>query len=377
VHAARTATVPPIAIVARACLRVIRVIASPGVGSVGWEPRVVNAGMRSYLSRRLLQFLAVLWGAATLNFFIPRLAPGNPVRDQLTQMASQGGYLQQGIEEMVRSYDQQFGLDQPLWLQYLRYLGNVLHLDFGYSLSQYPIHVITLISAALPWTIGLLLASTLMAFLLGTLIGAFIGWTHSPRALRYLALPLLVFSSIPYYLLGLVLVYLLAVTHPVFPLSGGYSITSVPGLTLPFVADILRHSLLPALSIVLAGMGFWGLGMRGMMVSIEGEDYMLFAEAKGLKPSRVFMRYAVRNAILPQFTSLAIALGHIVSGSVIVEVVFGYPGIGSLLVKAIAGSDFFLIYGIVFMIILAISVATLLIDVLYPLIDPRITHRGA
>jgi peptide/nickel transport system permease protein len=334
-------------------------------------------GVRTYLSRRLLQFVAVLWGAATLNFFIPRLAPGNPVRDQLTQMASQGGYLQQGIEEMVKAYDQQFGLDQPLWLQYLRYLSSVLHLDFGYSLSQYPVRVITLIEAALPWTIGLLLASTFLAFFFGTLLGAIIGWTRSPRALRYLVLPLLVFSSIPYYLLGLVLVYVLAVTHPFFPLSGGYSVSTVPSLSIPFVLDILHHSLLPAFSIVLSGMGFWGLGMRGMMVTTEGEDYMLFAEAKGLRGIRILMRYAVRNAILPQFTSLAIALGHIVSGSVIVEVVFAFPGIGSLLVKAISGSDFFLIYGIVFMIILAISVATLLIDLVYPLIDPRIAYRSA
>jgi len=332
--------------------------------------------MRIYLARRLLQFGAVLWGAATLNFFIPRLAPGNPVRDQLTQMASQGGYLQVGIEEMVKSYDQQFGLDQPLWLQYVRYLGSVVQLDFGYSLSQFPVRVITLIQAALPWTIGLLLASTLVAFLVGTLLGAFIGWTRSPRALRYLVLPLLVFSSIPYYLLGLLLVYALAVTHPVFPLSGGYSISSVPGFSVPFALDILRHSLLPAFSIVLAGMGFWGLGMRGMMVTTEGEDFMLFAEAKGLKGARILLRYAVRNAILPQFTSLAIALGHIVSGSVIVEVVFGFPGIGSLLVKAISGSDFFLLYGIVFMIILAISIATLLIDLAYPLLDPRIAYRS-
>ncbi|MBV8719800.1 MAG: ABC transporter permease [Chloroflexi bacterium] len=331
--------------------------------------------MRVYLSRRLLQFVAVLWGAATLNFFIPRLAPGDPVRSQLVQMASQGGYLQQGIEAMVQSYDQQFGLDQPLWLQYVRYLGNVLHLDFGYSLSQYPIKVITLIEAALPWTIGLLLASTLIAFFVGTLLGAVIGWTRSPRFLRFLILPMLVFSSIPYYLLGLILVYALAVTHPVFPLSGGYSISTAPALTVPFVLDVARHALLPALSIVLAGMGFWGLGMRGMMVTTEGEDYMLFAEAKGLKGTRILLGYSVRNAILPQFTSLAIALGHIVSGSVIVEIVFGFPGVGSLLVKAISGSDYFLIYGIVFVIIVAIGIATLLIDLMYPLIDPRIAHR--
>lgn len=330
---------------------------------------------RHYLIHRLIQFAIVLWGAATLNFLIPRLAPGDPVRERMYEMASQGGYLQQGIEQMVKAYDQQFGLDKPLWQQYLTYLWNMLHLDFGYSLAQYPARVLPLILAALPWTIGLLLVSTILAFGLGTLLGALMAWPRSPRILGYFVGPLLTLSAIPYYLLGLILIYVLAIASHAFPLSGGYTVGTIPDLSVGFILDILSHSVLPALSIILGAVGFWALGMRGMMVTTEGEDYMTMADAKGLPDRHIFFRYGVRNAILPQFTALAIALGHVVSGSVLVEVVFGYPGIGSLLYKAITGSDYFVIYGVVFMVILAISTATLLIDLIYPILDPRISYR--
>lgn len=330
---------------------------------------------RSYLIGRLVQFFVVLWGAATLNFIIPRLAPGDPVRERMYEMASQGGYLQQGIEEMVKAYDQQFGLDKPLYVQYVTYLWNMLHLDFGYSLAQYPARVLPLILAALPWTIGLLLVSTVLAFGLGTLLGALMAWPRAPRGFQMLAGPLLTLSAVPYYLLGLILIYILAISTRIFPLSGGYTVGTIPALTPSFILDILQHSLLPALSIILGAVGFWALGMRGMMVTTEGEDYMIMADAKGLPNRQVFLRYGVRNAILPQFTALAIALGHVVSGSVLVEVVFGYPGIGSLLYKAITGSDYFVIYGVVFIVILAISLATLLIDLVYPILDPRISYQ--
>ncbi len=328
-----------------------------------------------YLVRRIALFVVILWGAATLNFIIPRLAPGDPVRQHLVDAAAQSGYLQQGIEDMVKAYDKEFGLDQPLYVQYANYLWDVIHFNFGYSLTQYPTHVIDMIAASLPWTIGLLLMSTILAFVVGTALGALIAWPRSPRTLRILIGPLMALSAIPYYLLGLVLLYVLAVTFQVFPLSGGYEVGTIPAFNLPFIWDIARHAILPALSIVLAAIGFWALGMRGMMVTTEGEDYMTMAEAKGLPDRWIFYRYAVRNAILPQITALAIALGHVVSGSVIVEVVFAYPGIGSLLYAAINGSDYFVIYGIVFMVILAIGLATLLVDLLYPLLDPRISYR--
>ena len=181
--------------------------------------------------------------------------------------------------------------------------------------------------------------STLLAFSLGTLLGALMAWPKAPRAFNYLIAPLLTLSAVPYYLLGLILVYLFSIEQRLFPLSGGYTTGTIPTLSLRSSLDVLHHALLPALSIVLAAIGFWALGMRGMMVTTEGEDYMILAEAKGLPDRWIFFRYALRNAILPQFTSLAIALGHVVSGSVLVEVVFGLPGIGTLLYKAITGSD--------------------------------------
>jgi peptide/nickel transport system permease protein len=328
-----------------------------------------------YLSRRLLQFVIVLWGAATLNFIVPRLAPGNPVRERLVTAMQQPGPMQQGIEEMVRAYNVQFGLDQPIWIQYLKYMGAALRLDFGYSITQYPSKVLPMIMGAMPWTIGLLTVATLLSFVVGCLLGALVAWPHVPNFLKYVVGPMMALSAIPYYLLGLILVYLFGELIPLFPLSGGYSIGSQPELSLAFVLDVTHHALLPALSIVIAATGLWALSMRGMMITTEGEDYMTFAEAKGLRRWRIFLTYGVRNAILPVVTSLAIRLGHVVSGSVVVEIVFGYPGMGNLLFQAIAGSDYFLIYGIVFITVLALTLATLLIDFTYPLLDPRITYR--
>jgi peptide/nickel transport system permease protein len=330
----------------------------------------------TFVLKRLGLFILVLWGAATLNFFLPRFAPGDPVRDRLYQMSIQGGYLQAGIEEMVKEYQAKFGLDQPLWLQYLRYLGDIVRFDFGPSMTLYPASVTSLIGAALPWTIGLVTVATLLAFSLGTLIGALLAWPKTPRFFRYLVPPLLTLSAIPYYMLGLILVYLFAFQWRLFPLSGGYPAGTVPALSLDFIGQIVRHSILPALSIILAAVGFWSLGMRAMMVTTEGEDYMTFAEARGLPDRRIFFRYALRNALLPQVTSLALSLGGVVSGSLLVEAIFTYPGVGSLLFRAIQGADYFVIYGIVFMVVVSIGLATLIIDFVYPLLDPRIRHQG-
>lgn len=331
----------------------------------------------AYLARRLLQFAIVLWGAATLNFIVPRLAPGNPVRERLMSAMQQTGPMQQGLEEMVVAYNVQFGLDQPLYVQYYKYLLAALQLDFGYSIAQYPARVLPLIAAALPWTIGMLTVATVLSFTVGSLLGALVAWPRSPRWLPYVVGPMMALSAIPYYLLGLMLVYVLCVVVPIFPLSGGYSIGTIPNMSVAFALDVARHAFLPAASIVLAATGFWALAMRGMMVTVEGEDYMTFADAKGLTARRIFFSYGVRNAILPQVTAFAIRLGHVVSGSVVVEIVFSYPGVGSLLFQAINGSDYFVIYGVVFTTVLAITLAMLVIDLMYPLLDPRIAYKGA
>ena len=162
---------------------------------------------------------------------------------------------------------------------------------------------------------------------------------------------------------------------PLLPLGGGYSIGIIPNLSVSFILDILKHAILPSLAIILANFGGWAIGMRGMMVTVQGEDYMTFAEAKGLKNWRLFYKYAVRNALLPQVTGLALSFSYIVSGAVLVELVFGYPGIGSLLARAIQQLDYFTIYGVVFILIVAIGVAMFVMDMIYPLLDPRISYE--
>lgn len=324
-----------------------------------------------WLGGRVLMLLAVVLTAATLNFLLPRLAPMNPVESKLLSLQESGGALTD-IKPLVDAYNQKFGLDKPLLTQYGNYLSNTVRFDLGYSIAFYPARVIDLIGRALPWTIGLLLTSTVIAFVLGSLLGALIAWEHAPKLLLYLAPGVMVLAALPYYLLGLILIYLFAFTWQLFPLQGGYGITSMPGFTWSFAGEILRHSLLPALSIVLASVGGWALGMRGMMVSVQGEDYMNYALANGLSARRRFFSYGLRNALLPQVTGFALQIGHVAAGAVLVERVFGYPGLGTLLFEAIQQSDYFVIYGVVFIIVVMIATMMLLIDLVYPLLDPRI-----
>ncbi len=208
------------------------------------------------------------------------------------------------------------------------------------------------------------------------MLGALLAWPRTPGAFHYLAAPFLALSAIPYYLLGLVLVFFLGFTLRAFPLGGGFTLGTLPGPSLSYAIDVIYHSILPALSIVLSSVGFWALSMRGMMVTVQGEDYVNYAEARGLKSRVIFLRYALRNALLPQTTALALAMGYVVSGAVLVEVVFAYPGVGTVLYRAIQTFDYFVIYGVVIMVILAIALATLILDLVYPLLDPRIAYKS-
>ena len=273
------------------------------------------------------------------------------------------------------TYEARFGLDQPLWKQYFRYIGDVLRLDFGVSIANFPSRASDIILRALPWTLGLLSTATLIAFALGTLLGALLAWPRAPALLHYLAAPLLALSAIPYYLLGLGLVFLLGFTLRAFPLGGGFTLGTLPSASLTYAIDIIYHSVVPALSIVLSSVGFWALSMRGMMVTVQGEDYVNYARARGLKNRDIFLRYALRNALLPQTTALALAMGYVVSGAVLVEVVFAYPGVGTVLYRAVQTFDYTVIYGVVIMIIFSIALVTLILDLVYPLLDPRIAYR--
>jgi peptide/nickel transport system permease protein len=329
----------------------------------------------NYILRRVGFFLIIVWLAASVNFFLPRLTGQDPIREKLMREAMIGGATQSGMEQIIKIYEVKFGLNRPLYLQYLSYLGDVARGDFNYSIAHYPSRVIDMLMDALPWTVGLLSVSFLLSFFIGTFLGALFGWPRSPRYIQLLFGPLLSLNAIPYFLLGLVMLYLFSFAIKLLPSGGGYEPGTLPIFNLNFVRDLVYHAILPASSILLAQMGGWALGMRAMMVTTQGEDYMIFADAKGLSERTLFLRYAMRNAILPQVTGMALVLGQLIAGAVLVEVVFQYPGIGSLLWRAIRETDYFVVQGVVFFSIVTIGLATLLLDLLYPVLDPRISYE--
>lgn len=328
---------------------------------------------RGYVIRRVLMWLLTVWLGATLIFTIPRLAPGDPVAAMVTRMQGQGAVIENSAE-LIQAWRERFGLDGPWYVQYLKFLRSCITFDFGYSLTTFPITVWSMIERTLPWTLALLSVAILVTFLLGNLIGALLGWRKTPSWLRGILPITLIFSSIPAFIFGLLLLFIFAFTLGWFPNQGGYDSRSMePGFTLKFIASAAWHAVLPIMAIVLTSMGGWSLGMRGMMITTDGEDYMVLAQAKGLRSSRLFMRYAVRNALLPQLTALALTLGLIVGGNILVETYFAYPGMGYMLYYAITNGDYTLMQGIVYILILMTATAVLIIDLLYPLIDPRIT----
>jgi len=327
-----------------------------------------------YVARRIGVFFLIIIVAVTINFIMPRLRATNPIEQRLYRMAGQGGVYVNQIQEMVKIYNQKFGLDKPLYVQYLNYWEDLLHFDLGQSLAFYPQTALEMILRAAPWTIGLLTISTLLAFVLGTAFGALMAWPKTSRIALGLSPIFMTLSAIPYYLLGMLFIYVVAMGWRLLPVGGAFSAGVNPKLDWATLVDIGRHAILPAASIVLSGIGSWGLGMRAMMKITLGEDYLRMAEASGLRPGTIF-KYALRNALLPQVTSLAISLSLIMSGAVLVEVIFGYPGVGNLLFTAIANNDYFLIQGITLFIILSIGIVLLALDLLYPLIDPRIRYR--
>jgi len=328
-----------------------------------------------YVAKRALQLLLIVFVAVTINFLIPRLIPGDPVESALQTKMAMTGNVNVDVQAVAAAYRAKFGLDKPLWLQYVNYWGSLLNRDLGVSLVDFPQPVVEKIQSAVPWTLALLSVSTVISFFLGSILGALIAWPRAPRVLHVLVPPFMLLSSVPFFLLGIVLLFTFSVIVPWFPPGGGFDPVSILRLDVPTVLDLLYHAILPSLALVLGSIGFWGLGMRAMMVSVLGEDHITFAESKGLPPERVFLWYGMRNALLPQVTSLAIALGSILSGAVLVEVIFNYPGLGGILFLAIAGKDYFVIQGIVLMLILALALSLFVVDLIYPLIDPRIRYH--
>ena len=330
----------------------------------------------SYIIKRFAYLIAVLWVASTINFILPRIVSRDPVLDYLTELsASVGGNRGIQVRETIEAYQEWAGLNKSVWQQYVQYLSNLLRMDFGNSLMQ-PRPVEVIISWSLPWTIGLMGTTTLVAFVLGTLLGALSVWPPAKRLFEFAVPVLMVLAVIPPFIIALIFADVLAFRLKLFPIAGLYT----PGRYLDLLdaawwLDMLHHAALPALSLVVTTAGVWSMGMRGMMITVLGADYIHFAESKGLKRFRVLVGYGVRNALLPQTTALAMSLGTMVTNVTLVEIIYAYPGMGSLLERAVIASDYNLIQGCVFFLILAIAIATFVLDLIYPLLDPRITYK--
>lgn len=329
----------------------------------------------SYVARRVGTSLLTIWLASTLIFAIPRMMAGDPVAAMIGKISIESGRVDDSAA-LVESWRARFGLDDPIFIQYLKFLKNSVTFDFGFSLTNFPASVNQLVGAALPWTLGLMLMATLISFVAGNAIGALMAWRGTPSMLRSL-LPLsLGFTAMPFFMVGLFLLYVFSFWLGWFPDGDAYDRALVPSFNWPFFSSVIHHGVLPAMAIVVASMGFWALGMRGMMVMIEGEDYMILGEAKGLRQRVLFWRYGVRNAVLPQITYLALTIGSLVGGQILVEYLFGYPGVGYLLYQGILNSDYVLVQSIVFLLIVATSLTVLVLDLAYPLLDPRISYRN-
>ena len=327
-----------------------------------------------YLGERVVTFVATVVISVTIVFFAPRLVPGDPLDAIFNNLAGAAGGTSGISEELAQDFRRRFGLDKSLGVQYATYLGDLAQGDLGYSIQNYPSRVSTLIWNAVPWTVGLLGVTTLVSWVLGSLLGAVVGWSGGRTPLLQTLVPFaLVLYTVPYFILAILLIYLLTFYWPIFPLAGGaYSVGADPGWTWDFIWDVIKHGTLPALSIILASLGWWFLSMRSLIIAEQGQDHILWAEAKGLRRGRIFWAYAFRNALLPQTTGLALSIGNIVGGALITEVIFAYPGLGYLVYNSIRESDFPVVQGSVLLLVVSTAGANLILDLVNPLIDPRI-----
>jgi len=321
-----------------------------------------------YALRRLGFFVLTLWVALTLNFLLPRLMPGNPA---LAMMAKFHGEL---TPQSLKALEILFGVNThaSLGSQYISYLHQVVTGNFGISLDYYPASVSSVIGSAIWWTFGLVGVSTVLAFVLGTGLGIVAAWRQGGRLDSVLPPVFVIASAVPYFLVAMVLVLVFGITLHWVPYVGGYNVTSdTPALTLHFIGDVLSHSILPALSLLITTIGTWILTMRNTMITTLAEDYVRMARAKGLPGRRIMLDYAARNAILPNLTGFAMSLGFVVSGAILIEYVFNYPGVGFMLLQAVQGEDYPLMQALFLLITVAVLVAILIADLATALLDPR------
>ena len=326
----------------------------------------------AYLVRRLGQFFLVVFIGINIAFVVTHATPIDPVEQSIAAATAFGSTSPEAIGMMRQSLRELYGLQGSVWEQYLAFWRRVAVLDFGPSLSAFPTPVSTLIGRALPWTGGLLVVATTVTWVLGNLLGGLAGYLRESRTLRGTGLLVMGFHPIPYYIVALLVLIVFGYLWPVLPITGGAQMNLARGWNLGFALSVLQHSLLPVLSLVLVGLGGWFMGMRSLVSNIVNEDYVVYAELGGVAKGRILRSYVMRNALVPQVTGLALSLGGIFNGAIITEQVFGYPGIGALLIDAVHAGDYSLVLGLTSVSIVAVAFAVLVIDLLYPLLDPRV-----
>ena len=327
-----------------------------------------------FLIGRLTTFVLVIFIGLTTVFIVPRLLPSDPVEGMIQQMVTMQHMMEPAaIESMRASLNAAFGLEGTLWEQYWGFMTRIIvYRDFGPSLMGYPTPVLEIVGRSLPWTFGLLMTSTLIAWVFGNAMGLIAGYRKNTITSRVMESIAIAFYPIPYYVFALALIMLLCFIFPIFPLT--FTIVGDPW-TANFWRLVLRGSVLPALSIILTGLGWWMISMKTVSAATAEEDYVTFARLKGLPERKVMTGIVLRNSALPQTTMLALQIGTIFGGAMITEILFGYPGIGSLMHRSILNADYNMIMGTISFSIIAVAITTLLIDLLYPFIDPRIRYK--
>jgi len=321
----------------------------------------------TYLIRRLEFFAITLWAALTMNFIIPRVMPGNPAEAMLVRFHGRAS------PQTIKTMEIALGLhtNENIFQQYGDYLWNTAHLNLGTSLTFFPSSVGQSIMLGLPWTVGLVGLSTVIAFILGTLVGMLSAWRRGGLLDGLLPPLFIIISAFPYFWIALIAILVFSFTLNWFPLGFGYDLDKQISLSWDFVGNVLWHGFLPALTIVVTSIGGWILTMRNTMITTLAEDYVKMARAKGLSPIRIMLMYAGRNAILPNLTGFAMSLGFVISGAILVEIVFNYPGLGYMLLQSVNNEDFALMQGLFLLITVAVLFAVLVADFFTAWLDPR------
>ncbi len=320
--------------------------------------------MRRYFARKLLIYAFTFFVAVTVDWMIPRFMPGDPVQSMVSRMGIPSG----AAERMMGSFMRAFSLDHPIWEQYVNFWVSLFQGNLGVSVWRYPTTVVSVIQGALPYTLALLVPAIICAWIAGNWFGAF---AARRKLLDNTVLPVgYILTAMPYMWLGIVMAWVLAATFHWFPISGPYSYSIRPTMTVGFFLDAAGHWFLPFLSLFLVGFGGWAIGMRNMIIYELESDYSKYLQTLGA-PAGLIRKYAFRNAMLPQLTGLAVQLGTVVAGTLVTEVVFQYPGLGYMILQAIQNEDYFLLQGIFLFVIIGVLLANFIIDIVYVLVDPR------